>query len=157
MRVYHERLHAPAAWWLLCLLSVAILGAELFAGFGWLLAAVVYGSMIAVCAGALLAWGRVRVEVTDGQVRAGGTWLPLSAAGQVSALDEAQTRAIRGPRADPAAFLLIRPYLSRAVYIEVTDPRLGVPYWLIGTRRAAELASAVEKARRPHADGAAVG
>ncbi len=48
-----------------------------------------------------------------GKLRACGAALPLAAAGQVAALDAAQTRAMRGPRADPAAFLLARPYLPR--------------------------------------------
>ena len=46
-----------------------------------------------------------------------------------------------------AAFLLARPYLPRAVYIPVEDPAGVTPYWLIGTRRPAELAAAIEAAR----------
>ena len=62
-------------------------------------------------------------------------------------LDKDQTRALRGPRADPAAYLMARPYLPRAVYIAVDDPAAVTPYWLIGTRRPAELAAAIEAAR----------
>jgi hypothetical protein len=94
----------------------------------------------------LLAYGRPRVEVTGTELRAGKSVLPLAAAGQVTALDAAQTRALRGPRADPAAVLLIRPYLPLAVYVEVTAPG-GAPYWLIGTRHPARLAAAIEASR----------
>jgi hypothetical protein len=94
----------------------------------------------------LLAYGRPRVEVTGTELRAGKSVLPLAAAGQVTALDAAQTRALRGPRADPAAVLLIRPYLPRAVYVEVTVPG-GAPYWLIATRQPARLATAIEASR----------
>jgi hypothetical protein len=65
----------------------------------------------------------------------------------VSALDRAQTRAIGGPRADPAAFRLMRPYLRRAVYVEVTDPAIGTPYWLVATRHPGELAAVIDRTR----------
>ena len=67
-------------------------------------------------------------------------------AGEVAALDEAQTRAMRGPRADPAALLLLRPYLKVAVYVQVTGQHTTVPYWLVGTRHPAELVAAIKNA-----------
>ena len=100
----------------------------------------------------------------------------------MNALDREQTRAIVGPRADPAAFTLIRPYLRRAVYIEVTEPAAGgvrrrrlrwrrwrpqvevtgpvlrAPYWLVATRHPAELAAAINSARpAARAGGTAMG
>jgi hypothetical protein len=158
MRVYHERLWAPVSWWLLGLAVIVILGAELAAGFGWLAAAVIYGVLAAGWAALLLSWGRPRVDVAGAELTAGRARLPLAATGEVSALDRAQTRAIGGPRADPAAFALIRPYLREAVYVEVTDPAAGTPYWVVGTRRPAELAAAINSARAAaRADGTAVG
>ena len=158
MRVYHERLRAPLSWWLLGLAAIVLLGAELAAGFGWLATAAIYTVLVAVWAALLLSWGRPRVEVADGELIAGGRRLALAAAGEVSALDRAQTRTISGPRADPAAFLLIRPYLREAVYVEVTDPAAGTPYWVVGTRRPAALAAAINSARpAARAGGTAVG
>jgi hypothetical protein len=158
MRVYRERLWAPLSWWLLGLVVIVILGAELAAGFGWLAAAAIYAVLVAGWAAMLVSWGRPRVEVADGELVAGGARLALAAAGEVSALDRAQTRAISGPRADPAAFSLIRPYLREAVYVEVTDPAAGTPYWVVGTRRPAELAAAINSARpAARAGGTAVG
>jgi Protein of unknown function (DUF3093) len=47
--------------------------------------------------------------------------------------------------------MLIRPYLSRAVYIEVAEPAAGEsrahPYWLVGSRDPEALAAAVVTAR----------
>jgi hypothetical protein len=158
MRVYCERLRAPLSWWLLGLVVIVILGAELAAGFGWLAAAAIYAVLVAGWSAMLISWGRPRVEVADGELVAGGARLALAAAGEVSALDRAQTRAISGPRADPAAFSLIRPYLREAVYVEVTDPAAGTPYWVVGTRRPAELAAAINSARpAARAGGTAVG
>jgi hypothetical protein len=182
MRVYHERLWAPVSWWLLGLVVIVILGTELAAGFGPLAVAAVYAVLVAVWAALLISWGRPRVEVTGGELTAGGARLPLAAVGEVTTLDRTQTRAIAGPRADIAAFTLIRSYLRDAVYVEVTDPAactvrhrrlrwrrwrvyvevtepaIGTPYWVVGTRHPAELAAAINSARpAARAGGTAVG
>jgi Protein of unknown function (DUF3093) len=182
MRVYHERLRVPLSWWLIGLVVIVILGAELAAGFGWLAGGAIYAVLVAGWAAMLLSWGWPRVEVADGELSVGRARLALAAVGEVSALDRAQTRVMSGPRADPAAFLLIRPYLREAVYVEVTEPTVGTvrrrrlrwrrwrlyaevtgpavgtPYWLVGTRHPAELAAAISRSRPgARADGAAVG
>jgi hypothetical protein len=147
MRDYREQLRAPTSWWLLGLLCVVLFGSMLWAGFSLQVAVGVYVVLGAGCAAVLLLWGSATIEVTSGELRAGSASMSLSQAGEVAALDEAQARALRGPRADPAAFLLIRPYLKRAVYVEVTGQFSARPYWLIGTRRPAELAAAIEDSR----------
>jgi len=158
MRVYHERLRVPASWWVLGLLSTFLLGGGFLAGFDWEPALVVYAAITVPLAAFLIGWGWLRIEVTGGQLRVGKAALPLTQAGQVTALDEDQTRALRGPRSDPAAFLLARPYLPRAVYIAVDGPAGVTPYWLVSTRRPGELAAAIEAARpAARAGGAPVG
>jgi Protein of unknown function (DUF3093) len=147
MRVYHERLRVPVSWWVLGMTSVLMLGAGFLAGFDWEPALAVYGTLTVSLAAFLIGWGLLRTEVADGELRVGRDRLPLALAGEVTALDEEQTRALRGPRADPAAYLMARPYLPRSVYISVDDPAVRGPYWLIGTRRPDELAAAIEAAR----------
>jgi hypothetical protein len=73
--------------------------------------------------------------------------LPLATAGEVRPLDQAQTRMMRGPRANPAAYVLIRPYLRESVYVEVIGADARWPYLLIGTRHPARLADAIERSR----------
>lgn len=147
MRVYHERLRVPVSYWLLGMLSVLLLGGGLLAGFDWEPALVVYGVLTAFVAARLITWGRLSIEVTGRELKVGKAVLPLARAGEVVALDAEQTRALRGPRADPAAFLLARSYLPCSVYIALPDPDSVIPYWLIGTRRPAELAAAIEASR----------
>jgi len=127
--------------------------------------------------------GLIVREPEEQELRAGPGRLQLAAVGEVSALDEAQTRSLRGPRADPAAFLVIRPYLRRAVYVavarpggesrrghrrlrlrgfrprvELVNPVVDSPYWLVSTRHPAELAAAIERARpAARAGGATMG
>jgi hypothetical protein len=183
MRVYHERLRAPFSWWLLGLATMLLLATEVVAGWAWPIAVAIYLVLVGSVAAMLWSWGRPTVAVRDGELSAGPARLPLDAVGEVSALDEAQTRSLRGPRGDPAAFLLIRPYLRQAVYvqvarpgaetrqarrrlrvrgfrrrIEVTRPVLDSPYWLVCTRHPAELAAAINGARAATpAGGAAMG
>jgi Protein of unknown function (DUF3093) len=154
MRVYHERLSVPLGWWLLGLVTILLLATELAAGYSWPVVIGVYAVLTAGLALMLLNWGRPTVEVGGGELRAGWARLQLAAVGEVSALDEAQTRSLRGPRGDPAAFLVIRPYLRRAVYVEVARPgaenKRGHRRLLwrgFRTRHPAELAAAIEGAR----------
>jgi Protein of unknown function (DUF3093) len=158
MRSYTERLRAPAGFWILGEVSAVIFASTAWAGFSLVVAIACYVVFCGGCAAVLLSWGRARIEVHDGELRAGSVTLPLALAGEVAALDEAQTRALLGPRADPAALLLTRPYLRLAVYIEVTGEHQERPYWLLGTRRPAELAAAIERSRpQARTGGTAVG
>jgi Protein of unknown function (DUF3093) len=147
MRDYRERLAVPPAWWLLAIPVIGLLGGELWAGFGGWAGAVIFALFAIGLVAGLVVWGSARIEVGAGRLSAGSAVLPLAGVTEVVALDERQAAALRGPQADPAAHLLLRPYLKRAVYIAVHDPAGQVPYWLIGTRRPAELAAAIERCR----------
>jgi hypothetical protein len=147
-RSYHERLLVPVSWWLLAVPVVAILGGEVYAGFGGWVPPVIYAVFIAVVAGFLLTWGATTIEVADGTLRADKAELPLDKTSEVVPLDEKQAALLRGPKADPAAHLMLRPYLKRAVYIRLADQGSGVPYWLVATRHPAELATAIERGRQ---------
>lgn len=152
MRAYHEHLRVPASWWALGFVLIALLGAQLFAaelyaGSGWLLAAAGCVLFAGAVAALLVQSGRALVEISGGELRAGRARLPLERTGEVTALDEKQTKLLRGARADPRAFVMTRPYLKRAVYIEVTGTGPGGPYWLVGSRRPEELAAAIGQSR----------
>jgi hypothetical protein len=147
MRSYREHLRVPVSYWLLAVPVVAVLGGELYAGFGGIIPPLIYAVFAAVVVAFLLNWGAASIEVSDGTLRAGRDTLPLSEIGEVVVLDEKQSTLMRGPRADPTAHLMLRPYLKRAVYIELPGSPGGVPYWLVATRRPAELASAIQRSR----------
>jgi len=156
MHCYRERLSVTPLWWVSAMLIMLTFGAIVWTGFDPAVTAATFGGLIVITAACLLNWSRATIEVAGGELRAGGESLPLAHVGDVRPLDEAQTRALRGPRADPRAFVLIRPYLRCAVYIEVTRPGAR-PYWLLATRRPAELAAAIERSRPVvSADGAVV-
>ena len=147
MREYRERLYVPLAWWLLAVPTVLILGGTVYAGLPWPWPVVIVGGLAAGCAVLLIALGRGSVEVGGGALRAGGATLSLTAVSEVVALDERQSTRLRGPRADPAAHLYLRPYLKESVYVAVDPADSASPYWLIGTRHPEELAAAIERCR----------
>jgi hypothetical protein len=147
MHSYRERLQVPVSYWLLAVPTVALLGGEVYAGFSGFIPPLIYAVFTAIVVAFLLNWGAASIKVADGTLRAGRDTLPLSEIGEVVVLDEKQSALMRGPRADPAAHLLLRPYLKRAVYIEVANPSGKAPYWLVATRHPAELAAAIQRSR----------
>jgi hypothetical protein len=147
MRNYREHLRVPASWWVLGFITMATFASMVWAGFSLVVAVVSYVVLLGGPAVALLIWGNSTIVVTDGELKAGRATMPLAQADQVQALDEAQTRQLRGPLADPAAFMLLRPYLRYAVFIKVAGDDPARPYWLIGTRHPDALASAIDRSR----------
>jgi hypothetical protein len=148
MGAYRERLLVPVAYWLLAVPVVLTLGAQAWFVAGGIVPPLVITALAVLAVTFLGHWSRATIEVDGGVLRAGSDALALSAVAEVVALDERQASALRGPRADPAAHILLRPYLKFAVYIGLADPASGVPYWLVATRHPAELAAAIEEARR---------
>jgi hypothetical protein len=156
MRDYRERLYVPLAYWLLAIPTILILGGTLYAGLPWPWPVIVFAGLTLICAAPLVAMGRGTVEVDGEVLRAGASVLPLEVVSEVVTLDQKQSTRMRGPRGDPAAVLYSRPYLKESVYLALAEgaqqspdrPGVsGVPYWLVGTRRPAELAAVIERHR----------
>jgi hypothetical protein len=155
MDSYRERLLVPVSYWLLAVPVVLTLGGEAYFFVDGFIPLLVIGLLYVIVAAFLVQWSSATIEVTGAVLRAGKDTLALGDAGDVIALDEKQAMVLRGPRADPSAHILLRPYLRRAVYIGLADPAAGVPYWLVATRHPERLAAAIESAR--HGDWESVG
>jgi len=149
MGSYRERLLVPVSYWLLAVPVVLTLGAEAYFFVDGFIPPLVIAALYAIIAAFLLHWNSATIEVTGAVLRAGNDTLALGDVDEVVALDEKQATALRGPRADPSAHLLLRPYLKRAVYVGLADPGEGVPYWMVATRHPEQLAAAIETARPP--------
>jgi hypothetical protein len=89
------------------------------------------------------AYGSPRVEVADGWLRAGRARISGEFLGDAKALDPEATRRVAGRDADARAYLLLRPYLKRAVQVSVRDTRDPAPYWLVSTRHPEHLVAAI--------------
>jgi hypothetical protein len=95
----------------------------------------------------LLRYGALELVVGTERFRAGRLTLPYSVIGSVAPLDAGQAHALRGPRADARARLVLRGYVHTAVRIDVFEPSDPAPYWYVSTRRPHELAAALIAAR----------
>jgi hypothetical protein len=140
---YAERLGVPLRWWVQGTMLVASLWLALVVAVPGPAAWVCSALALALLAALLVSYGSARVSVAGGWFRAGRARIEGRHLGAVAALDAEETRRVAGPEADARAYLLLRPYLSRAVRVEITDPADPAPYWLVSSRRPDELAQAV--------------
>ena len=146
VRTYQERLGAPWQVWLL----VAGLCGVLAVAYGYVLGdawGVLVFTVTFVGSGLLLALTTTRLHVDDQVFRAGRARLPLRHVGRIIPLDPQRTREVRGPKADPAAHLCTRGWISTSVLVEVDDEDDPHPYWLVSTRHGHDLARVLADAR----------
>jgi len=140
---YSERLGVPLRWWVQGTMLVASLWLALVVAvpgpFAWAFS----GVALALLAGLLVAYGSARIEVGPGGFRAGRARIGVEHLGSAEALDAEETRRTAGREADARAYLLLRPYVSRAVRVEITDPGDPTPYWLVSSRHPDSLATAL--------------
>lgn len=135
----------PLSWWVLqtlfALSMVAAVGLYVGPVWGVTVGLACFGVMAAVFSSA-----STLVTVTDTELRVGRAVLELAYVSDCVPLDKQGTRARGGPGADARAHLVLRPYVPTAVEITLDDPADPVPYWLLGSRRPTELATAVTTA-----------
>jgi hypothetical protein len=140
---YAERLGVPLRWWVQGTMLVATLWLAVVVAVPGPVAWVVTAIALAVLFGGFWSYGRARVCIDGDTFRAGRAHIPATYVGTATPLDADQTRRVAGVEADARAYLVLRPYLKRAVRVEITDPADPAPYWLVSTRRPEELAKAL--------------
>ena len=140
---YRERLHVPLRWWAQATMFLGTVFWAFFVSTPEWVAWSGTGVLVLATYG-LFAWvGSSVVEVRDGVLRAGPAHIEVAHVGAVEALDKEATRLVHGRDADARAFLHTRPYISRAVKVEISDPADPTPYWLVSTRHPRTLAAAL--------------
>ncbi|MBX3194260.1 MAG: DUF3093 domain-containing protein [Microbacteriaceae bacterium] len=139
--VYRERLW-PAPW--IFLSTALVIPASLLVFLpispiaGVVAAVVLYGGIVTV-----LLLTTPLIEVTDAGLRAGRARIERRFLGVAEASTGDEARAERGVRLDARAWLLLRGWIPGVVRVELTDPEDPTPYWLVSSRRADELAAAL--------------
>ena len=144
---YAERLTVPLRWWVQGTMLVASLWLAVLAATPEVVAWSVTGVAVAVMVALFVGYGRPRVAVEDGTLRAGRAHIGLEHVGEDTALDAAGVRRQAGVDADARAHLLLRPYLKRGVRVDITDPADPAPYWLVSCRRPEAVVTAVRVGR----------
>jgi Protein of unknown function (DUF3093) len=143
---WQERLW-PSVW-------LAVVVPLLGTGFGLVTAPLGAAVAVPVAVLATLVLGGVllattpTVAVADGMFRAGRARIPVDLLGGPEVLDADSMRHARGPGLDARAYLCLRGWISAGVRVPVLDPRDPAPYWLVSSRRPAELAEALRRACR---------
>lgn len=133
----------PLRWWVQGTMLVATFWLAMVVALPGVLAWAFTGLGLALMAFGFLSYGSARVRVSDGVFRAGHARIEAAHLGPATALDPEETRRLAGREADARAYLLLRPYLKRAVRVTVADPRDPTPYWLVSTRHPEELVAAL--------------
>ncbi len=144
--LYRERLTVPPAWWALAgLLALTLLFAiGLYLGPVWGIG--VAAAALAIATG-LFAGAAITIRVDQQVVQIGRSVIERRYVGAVASLDAEQTRRRGGVEADARAHLVLRPYVATAVEIVLDDDADSVPYWLVSSRRPAQLAAALQAGR----------
>lgn len=100
-----------------------------------------------VAVNATLILGAPKITVTGTELAAGSAKIPLKFLGTIETLDAEALRAAIGPGLDARAYLLIRGYIHRGVKVQNIDPKDPAPYWVLTSRKPAELAQAIAQAQ----------
>jgi hypothetical protein len=146
MRTYDEVLSPPWTLWAGVWLGSAVLGLTVFVALGplaGLAALLVPGVALSV----VLRSSAAPVQVDGADLVAGRARIPAAMLGPVEVLDAEAARRVRGPESDPAAYHLIRGWVSGGVRAPVRDEGDPTPYWFVASRHPAALAEAIEAAK----------
>ncbi len=150
--IFRERLLPRAVNLVLGALGGVVAGALVWPFFptvGYVVGAVV---AVAVVVALLVTSPLVVVDLGDPELgespvlHAGQAHIGVEHLGRTEVLDADAKRAAMGTEADARAYVCHRSWVPEAVRVEVVDPRDPVPYWLIASRRPAELAAALRRA-----------
>ena len=141
---YDERLHVPLRWWVQGVMFLATVWIAVILWVPETLAWGITAALVALFVLAMVSYGSPRITVSDGVLHAGRARIEAAYVGVAEPLDADAARRVAGPEADARAYLLLRPYLKRAVKVEITDPADPAPYWLLSTRHPTSLAAALQ-------------
>lgn len=133
----------PVGWWVLsALFALSLLIAVLFyLGPVWGIGA---GLLVMVVMGLVFVrYGREQIRVEAERLWVGAANIEWPYVAGARALDDQATRRRRGPDSDARAYLVLRPYLNRAVEVTISDQADPTPYWLISSRAPERLAAAI--------------
>jgi hypothetical protein len=87
------------------------------------------------------------ILIDQSELRVGKAHIPIIYLGEMEIVGKKDFGNARTRGADPAAFFALTFWVSEGVKIEITDQRDPTPYWLISTRKAQQLLTALKKAK----------
>ena len=88
---------------------------------------------------------RLIIEVKDGKLFVAGAKIEKKYICEVTALNSAEMKRLRGRDANAIAFTEVRFWVKGGVKIDVNDANDPVPYWLVSSKHTEKLVSAINK------------
>lgn len=153
---FDERLSVPLWWYLPAVGLGVLLGAEIHMGYPGIRSWIGYVVLIPLCVLALWRLGRSRVLVRGGTLSAGDFSVTLEQVGRTDVVTgKVEKQDALGPELDPTATVLHRAWIRTVVRIEITDPDVDAPYWVVSTRHPDDLVAALSGGTNQASDGPA--
>jgi hypothetical protein len=141
MTVYRERLWA-APWLFVATALVIPASIIVFAPINMIAGIVCAVVLYAGCVVGLIV-GSPTIELTTHELTAGRAHIERRYLGAAESFDGSEATLQRGRLLDARAWLLIRGWVSGVVRVPILDEDDPAPYWLLSSRRPAELARAL--------------
>lgn len=146
MILYRERLSPPPMLFVALLLVIPaslliFLPINMFVG-------IVVAVLLYTGAATMLSVSAPVILVTDVRFSAGSASIPITAVGFASEHRGTDATEQRGPELDARAWLVIRGWVKPVVKVAIADHADPTPYWLISSRRPAEVIAALEEAKQ---------
>jgi len=142
--VFKERASWPIWLWAFLLFLSGSLSIAIWAALGNTWAEV---SMLTQLVGLLFLSQStpLEIEVTADLLRVGPARIERKYISGITSLSAEETRILRGPKINTAAYMQIRFWISTGVKITISDPQDPTPYWLVSSQKAHQLAGALNK------------
>ncbi len=142
--VFKERASWPIWLWAFLLFLSGSLSIAIWAALGNTWAEV---SMLTQLVGLLFLSHStpLEIEVTADLLRVGPARIERKYISGVTSLTSEEMRILRGPKINTAAYMQIRFWISTGVKITISDPQDPTPYWLVSSKKAHQLAGALNK------------
>lgn len=83
------------------------------------------------------------IQVGAEHLAVGRAKIPRNLLGKIEEISKDQIFSERGPNLDPAAYKVFQGTVKTAVKIALIDPNDPTPYWILSTRKPAQLAAAL--------------
>jgi hypothetical protein len=80
------------------------------------------------------------IQVGSSHLTVARAKIPMNLLGNIEEIAKDQIFSERGPKLDPAAHKVFQGTVKTAIKITVNDPNDPTPYWIISTRKPAQLA-----------------
>jgi hypothetical protein len=80
------------------------------------------------------------IQVGSSHLTVARAKIPRNLLGNIEEIAKDQIFSERGPKLDPAAFKVFQGTVKTAIKISLNDPNDPTPYWIISTRKPAQLA-----------------